>query len=150
MGGDAAAAGRPGPVPGRRDRHRPTGARPYGCEAGSAMIKTQTCHTAACDVCGDEPENGDGFRLHFDNTGDALAQAESADWWTGTGGDDLTAVCPERDEAHLAKGRELITAFTGEDLEVFLGYWPELRDEEIAVAEYVLPTGTEENPAVAS
>lgn len=93
------------------------------------MIKTHTCYTAACDVCGDEPENGDGIRLHFDSDADALAQSDAADWWTGTGENDFTAVCPERDEAHLAKGRELASAFTGEGLEVFLGYWPELRNE---------------------
>jgi len=96
------------------------------------MIKTTSCILAACDICGATPENDYDGTSHFESgqEDDAFAEAESADWWT-----DRTTrlvLCDKRDDAHLAKARQIhdeLKAADDNDLTSFLTYWPELDEQ---------------------
>lgn len=93
------------------------------------MIKTTTCIHAACDICGAKPENDTGGYDLFEpgRESDALDAAESQDWWTDR--DTHLVLCDKRDDAHLARAREIyagLEATDDDDLTSFLTYWPEL------------------------
>jgi hypothetical protein len=96
------------------------------------MIKTHTCYTAACDICGKEIDSYEGGIIHHPDIAEALSLAEDADWWTGDGDPDTTALCDTRDDAHLAKAREIAATLTGDTLETFGSYWPEVADAVVA------------------
>jgi len=96
------------------------------------VIKTTTCIHAACDICGAKPENdADGYD-HFEpgQESDALSAAEGQDWWTDR--DTHQVLCDERDDAHLAKARQILgvlKATDDGDLITFLTFWPELDEQ---------------------
>jgi hypothetical protein len=92
------------------------------------VIKTHACYTATCDVCGEEIDSYEGGVIHHPDIAGALGGAEDADWWTGDGNPDTTALCGTRDDAHLAKAREIAGGLGADDLETFQSYWPELFD----------------------
>jgi hypothetical protein len=105
------------------------------------VIKTTTCIHAACDICGAIPENDmtDGYS-HFEpgQESDALSEAESQDWWTDR--DSHLVLCDKRDEAHLAKARQIHGVLKSADdpeLDTFLTYWPELDEEHRSHGELV-------------
>lgn len=87
------------------------------------MIKTHTCYTVACDVCGDELDDGEG--IYFASAAPALAYARDLDcWWIGT---DNTIVCETRNEDHLTKAREIAaTVTTDEARKQFTAMWPDI------------------------
>jgi hypothetical protein len=98
------------------------------------VIKTHTCYTAPCDVCGREPGDYD-----YSDAGAALDAASYQDWWTS---DELSSdlvLCDGRDDAHLAKAREIAGTLTAEQLSTFQGFWPELFDEN----DQLLPAAVE-------
>lgn len=77
------------------------------------MITTHICYTAACDVCGEEPE-GD---------------ARFAGWWAT----DAAVLCDNRNPAHMAVAHEIdneLRATRSSDLAAFLEWLPQIwRDE---------------------
>lgn len=96
------------------------------------MIKTTTCILAACDICGATPENDTDGYSHFEvgQESDALAEADSQDWWTNP--DTSSVLCDKRDDAHLARAREIhgqLKAADSEDLASFLTFWPEMDEQ---------------------
>jgi hypothetical protein len=94
------------------------------------MIKTHTCYTAACDICGEEVDSYEGGVIHHPDTASALSHAEDVDWWTGNGEPDTTVLCQIRDDTHIAKARKIAAALTGDALETFITYWPEIAELE--------------------
>lgn len=87
-------------------------------------MKTSTCYSATCDVCGDELDDGDGIK-HFATEEDALAYVRDLDcWWVGTDG---AVVCDLRNDAHAARAREIAaTVRTDEERKQFISMWPEI------------------------
>lgn len=88
------------------------------------MIKPYTCYSAACDVCGDELDDGDGVK-HFKTAADALAYVRELDcWWVGS---DDTVVCELRNGAHTAKAQEIAAKLTTPDeRKQFTQMWPDI------------------------
>jgi len=61
-------------------------------------VKTHTCLTVACDVCG-EKYQPDDYSVHFADLAEARALTR-AEGWTITA--DLKAICGTEDEDHQA------------------------------------------------
>lgn len=93
------------------------------------MIKTITCIIAVCDICGAPPPGLNDGETHFElgREADALNEAEGAEWWTEPTTN--LVLCDTRDEAHIAKARQILGAVHGDERETFLTYWPELAAE---------------------
>lgn len=87
-------------------------------------IKTTTCFNTACDVCGDELDDGDGIK-HFATPADALAYLRDLDcWWVGP---DEAVVCELRTPEHLSRAREIAGSVRSEkDRAQFVSMWPEI------------------------
>lgn len=65
------------------------------------MIKTYTCYTAACDVCGAEPESAydGGGVAHLTDAEEALEQARYGEWWAT----EAAVLCLAGDAEHSAR-----------------------------------------------
>lgn len=93
-------------------------------------IKTSTCYSTACDVCGYELDaDGDGI-VHSGTPDGARDYARESGWWVTQ----ADALCEERDAEHLAKAQEIARSVdldgSGEALSDFRAWLPaEWRDQ---------------------
>jgi|ERR1700761_3075150 len=96
------------------------------------MITTHIYYTVTCDVCGNQPEGLVGEYAHFGTPTDALADAQSIDWWAT----DRMVICwcDWDDPDHVERAREYAATLNETELEEFLewcpDYWPEIVPEK--------------------
>lgn len=61
-------------------------------------VKTHTCHSVTCDVCGDDCDTGE-YVPHFATPEEAADDARTCGWLVTA---DHHAICDTRNQAHLA------------------------------------------------
>lgn len=94
------------------------------------MIKTHSCVTLTCDVCGEE-FTYDGILMHYPDLAEAASNAEGDDWFVTASG---YAVCDNAREADHEKALNgLLGTLTGRELKDLRDYLG-LDDEDGATA----------------
>lgn len=90
------------------------------------MINESTWYIAACDICGEELDDGDGGG-YFPKPAGALDYARDLGcWWIGAG-ENPAVICDSRNEEHMTRAREIAAALRSDgERGAFRLMWPEI------------------------